>query len=311
MPIILHKSQLRLQEPPPAPGSREAKLANVVIRKPRKAGEQSSIGLGDARERYRIDAVIGEGGTGRVVKAFDTMLDMDVAIKILSPHLVKDPEALAALKAEVRITLMLIHKHILRIYNLEKSGENYLVIMEYLSGKSIAQLLDEMPTGFAPDFVIQVVQIVADALGYAHRHGVLHKDLTPGNIFLTDDGVVKVIDFGIATLAGAKSKEESDMIVGTPAYMSPEQIRGDELDARTDIYSLGVLTHKMLTGRVLTAPGVSYETYAYTQHPPISGLPFSITSVLEKATAFDPSERYSSIEEFALAVTEACGGGGE
>ncbi len=308
MPIVIHKSQFKPAEPPPPPpGSREAKLANLVIRKPQKGGAPAALGTGDARERYRIDAVIGEGGTGRVVKAFDRMLDMDVAIKILSPRLVKDPEALASLKAEVRITLRLIHKHILRIYNLEKSGENYMVIMEYLPGKTMAQLLCELPSGFALDFVVQIVQVVADALGYAHRHGVLHKDLTPGNIFLTEDGIVKVIDFGIATVAGTKPSAEGDTVVGTPSYMSPEQIRGDVLDARSDIYSFGVLTHQMLTGRVINAPGTSLSDMAFKPHPPISGLPFSITAVLEKATAFNPDERYPSIEEFALALTQAAG----
>ena len=287
------------EEPPPQ------KFAGVVIRKAAKGGPKA-IDVDDARGRYEIRAVIGEGGTGRVVRAFDKMLDMEVAIKILSPRLIRDKEALAALKAEVRITLGLIHKHILRIYNLEKSGDNYLVIMEYLKGKSVAQLLDEAPGGLPADFVVPLVEVASDALGYAHRHGVLHLDLTPGNVFVTDDGVVKIIDFGIAKVAGAQAAN-SEFIVGTPVYMSPEQLRGEALDARSDIYSMGVLTYQMLTGRLVSPPDTPLETLAFQPHPPLEGLAPAVAETLEAATAFSPDARPAAIGDFAAALADAVG----
>ena len=339
MPIVVHKSQIKAAkaEPPrqePPAGEPPKKFPAVVIRKPAKSGPNAgrqgppveeppkkfpavvirkpakggpnAIDVDDARGRYEIRAVIGEGGTGRVVRAFDKMLEMEVAIKILSPRLIRDKDALAALKAEVRITLGLIHKHILRIYNLEKSGDNYLVIMEYLKGKSVAQLLDEAPGGFPADFVVPLVEVASDALGYAHRHGILHLDLTPGNVFLTEDGIVKIIDFGIAKVAGAPSAD-SEFIVGTPVYMSPEQLRGEALDPRSDIYSLGALTYQMLTGRLVSPPDTPLESLAFQPHPPLEGLAPAVAQVLEEATAFSPDARPAAIEDFAAALAAAAG----
>ena len=289
------------------------KFANVVIRKAQKgsSGLESFVpgktfGIDDALTRYAIKSVIGEGGTGRVVLARDQMLDMDVAIKILSPRLVRDETALASLKAEVRITLGLIHKHILRVYNLERSGNNYLVVMEYLKGRSVAQLMDEVRGGMSPEFVVSAISLVADALDYAHRHHVLHLDLTPGNIFLTDDGLIKVIDFGIARFADAASASD-DFIVGTPVFMSPEQIRGDALEVTTDVYSLGVLTLQMLTGKLIASSETPLEKLATEPHPPVTGLPDPVAAVIEKATAFSPSDRYESTGAFAAALAAAYG----
>lgn len=278
------------------------RFSNVIINKPPKKGVK--IALEDAAARYEVEEVIGEGGSGRILRAFDKVLEMEVAIKILAPHLVRDDEALAALKAEVRINLALIHKHILRIYNLERSGKNYLIIMELLKGKTIFQHLRESPGGFADDFTIPLLEVAADAIGYAHRHGVLHLDLTPSNIFLTDDGIVKIIDFGIAKLMGARAA--SDYIVGTPAYMSPEQLRGEPLDARSDIYSLGVVAAQLFTGRVLTRPGESMEVLSSTPHPPVTGVSPAVAAVIEKATAFNREDRFSAIEDFAAALRESC-----
>ncbi len=308
--VVIRKPQKA--EPPPKPEAPK-KFANVVIRKAQKGASGleafvpgKSFGIDDALTRYAIKAVIGEGGTGRVVLARDQMLDMDVAIKILSPRLVRDETALASLKAEVRITLGLIHKHILRVYNLERSGSNYLVVMEYLKGRSMAQLMDDIRGGMAPDFVVSAILLVADALDYAHRHNVLHLDLTPGNIFLTDDGIVKVIDFGIARIAGVASVAD-DFIVGTPVFMSPEQIRGDPLDATTDVYSMGVLTFQMLTGRFITSPDLPLATLAAEPHPPVEGLPEPVAAVIEKATAFSPGDRFESTGDFAAALAVAYG----
>lgn len=272
---------------------RERRFAKIVLNRPLRRGEH--IAIDDATSRYEILELLGEGGSGRVFRAFDNVLGMDVAIKILAPRLVRDAEALKSLKAEVRINLGLIHKHILRIYNLEKSGQNYLIIMELLKGKTVFELLKNAPQGFEQNFAVQLVSVAADAMGHAHRHGVLHLDLTPSNIFLTDDGIVKIIDFGIAKLMGVGSRS-NDYLVGTPAYMSPEQLRGDALDGRSDIYTLGIVAGQLLTGRKPQSP----------PSPP-EGLPPAIASVLAKATAQEREERFGAIEDFAAALREACG----
>lgn len=310
MPIVVHKSQLKAAQPqaaPPPPKTPEEeatarRFSKVVMNKPLRRGEY--FGLDDPSSRYEITEILGEGGTGRVVRAIDKILEMEVAIKILAPRLVRDASSLADLKREVRITLSLVHPHILRIYNLEKSGFNYMIIMELLKGNPLSRLLSQAQGVFEPDFSIQVVQVAASALGYAHRHGVLHLDINPANIFLTDDGVVKVIDFGIAKLAGG-GPSKSDYVVGTPEYMSPEQARGDMLDARSDVYSLGVVAAQLLTGHTLHASGVAVATVATTPHPPVQGVTQEVAAVLECATAFNKEDRFADVEEFANALAAA------
>lgn len=232
------------------------------------------------------------------------LLDMDVAIKFLNPLLVRDATAVEALKAETRICLGLVHPNIIRIYNLDKRGPSYLLIMELLKGETLQAMLPRFPGGMPQAFVAQVVNVAASALSYAHRHGIIHKDITPGNIFITDDNMLKVIDFGIASVAGAR-EENGEFVFGTPEYMSPEQLRGDPLTAATDIYSLGVLSHALLTGRTLHPAGVSASEMAFAPHPPITDVPAPLCEVIGKATAFDPADRYSSIKEFGAAFLAA------
>lgn len=256
--------------------------------------------------RYRIDEIIGEGGTGRVCKAYDMLLDMVVAIKLLNPDLIRDEAAIDALKAETRICLSLQNENIVRIFNLERRGPNYILIMEYIKGDSLAKLLQQFPGGLPLDFVSQLVQVVTNALGYAHRRGVLHKDITPGNILLTDDGIVKVIDFGISDRIRCQPASTlDDYVIGTPAYMSPEQIRGESLDPRTDIYSLGVLVTQLLTGHTIEADPMDYQALAFHPHPPIEGLPDILAPILETATAFSPADRWQTMEEFGAVFARA------
>lgn len=264
--------------------------------------QPSSVGVSD-RGRYRIDSIIGEGGSGRVCKAYDTLLDMPVAIKFLNPDLVCDEKAIEALKTETRVCLQLQHKHIVRIFNLERHGSGYMLIMEYIEGDSLFQLMQGYPNGMPPDFVAQVVAVTTGAFAYAHRHGILHKDITPGNILLTSDGLLKIIDFGIAGKAAIEQDEK--FIAGTPVYMSPEHIRGEILDARSDIYALGVLVTQMLTGRTVNAPDATMQDMAYQPHPPIEGLPEPIAQILESATAFSPADRWGSMAEFGEAFAGA------
>ena len=254
--------------------------------------------------RYRIDEIIGEGGSGRVCRAYDLLLDMEVAIKFLNPDLIRDEESINALKTETRICLQLAHKHIVRIYNLEKRGANFMIIMEYLKGSTLFPLISQYPQGLPLDFVAQIVAVVTDALGYAHRHGVIHKDVTPGNIFLTDDDVLKVIDFGISANVGAQ-RLDTDTVIGTPIYMSPEQLRGEILDYRTDIYSLGVLVHQLLTGRTVNDPAATIQDMAYRPRPAITDLPQPLADVLATATAFSPADRWESMERFGAAFAAA------
>ena len=255
--------------------------------------------------RYRLDELVGEGGVGRVYRAHDRLLEMEVAIKLLNHEFSRDETAIDLLKKEARISLQLLHRHIVRLYNLERRQNLLLIIMEYVPGVSLNTYMSRMPRGGQPDLVLQIVSVMVDALGYAHRKGVLHKDITPGNVLISDDGVLKLIDFGIADRMN-RQRVIPDYVIGTPVYMSPEQLRGDALDARTDVYSLGVLTHQLLTGRLPSVPEASVEALAFQPHPPLEGFPERVRGILEWALAFDPSGRCPSVHNFFAGFREAC-----
>ncbi|MDD5707190.1 MAG: serine/threonine-protein kinase, partial [Kiritimatiellae bacterium] len=265
---------------------------------------QKAVPLQLEDERYRLDEQLGEGGTGRVYRAFDQLLDMEVAVKLLNPELARDENAIQSLKAETRICLQLLHKHIVRLYNLERREDLFLIIMEFVRGCTLHQLIKQNET-LPPLMVLQIVTVITDALHYAHKHGVLHKDLTPGNVLISDDGLLKVIDFGIADMIN-RQRDDHDYVVGTPAYMSPEQLRGEALDVRTDVYSLGVLTYQILTGRLPSSPEATIEDLAFRPHPPLAGLPYPVLQVLELATALEPDRRWPSISRFGTAFAAAC-----
>lgn len=253
-------------------------------------------------DRYKLEQVLGEGGKGTVYKAKDLLLGTPVAIKILAPKFTRSKPEISTLKKEARIAMRLSHRHIVRLHNLQKVGERYFLVMEYVEGRSFRQILKV--NGSLPlDCVVQITQACAAALSYAHEQGVVHKDLKPDNLLITEDGVLKIIDFGIACLTHAQ--RDSDFIVGTPPYMSPEQIRGESLDARTDIYSFGIIVYELLTGKPPLPMDVSPEN-ALAMHPvELSGLAGDITLVLEKAVAANREDRWKSVADFVTALFNA------
>ncbi len=303
--------QLLSQAPPPArdvpakpAGGRPLVAARRRLRRRRIQGGARNYELPAGETRYRLDELLGEGGTGRVYRAFDLLLEMEVAVKLLNVEMAGDETAIQSIKDEARICLKLQHKHIVRLFNLEKRRDLYLIIMEYVRGCTLYQLMSQSET-LPPLMVLQIVTVLVDALSYAHKHGILHKDLTPGNILISNDGLLKVIDFGIADVINRQQRND-DYVVGTPSYMSPEQLRGETLDVRSDVYSLGVLTYQCLTGRLPSPQETSIEDLAQCEHPPLAGLPYPVLQVLELATAFDPTRRWPSVFRFGTAFAAAC-----
>ena len=252
--------------------------------------------------RYKLEQVLGEGGMGTVYKAHDILLNMPVAIKVLGSSFTKDKLAESILKEEARIAMQLSHRHIVRLHNLQKTGENYYLVMEYVEGRTFWEILmryGKLPIGT----VRQVVQVCSDALSYAHRHQVLHRDLKPANLLLSKDGVLKVIDFGVACLLDSQREEER--VVGTPVYMSPEHIRGQTLDARTDVYSLGIIVHELLLGQTPFPRDSSLEEVLKLIPAKLTGLPDEILRVIDKAIAPDRDNRWPSVQAFATALMDA------
>ncbi len=272
-------------------------LRKLVAPRSRAEGLQSL-----ASKRYKLLEVLGEGGMGTVYKADDLLLGMPVAVKVLGSRFTRDQHAVSTLKEEARIAMQLSHRHIVRIHNLQKASGHYFLVMEFVKGRTFRDILQRY--GCLPlDTVLQVVRVCADALAYAHRHRVLHRDLKPTNLMLSEDGVLKIIDFGVSCLMGAPSDGEE--IIGTPVFMSPEHIRGETVDHRTDIYSLGIIAYQLLTGRNPYPPDANYRDILAMGPPKMTDLPDGIRQVLEKAAAPNRNDRWSSVEAFATALSNA------
>ncbi|MBU4201407.1 MAG: protein kinase [Verrucomicrobia bacterium] len=255
--------------------------------------------------RYTIVRLIQEGGSGIVYQAHDTLLDMPVAIKVLSPQFIRDGGSIAALRNEARIAMQLTHKHIVRLHNLQEYDGGFYMVMEYISGCTFRDILKAQ--GNLPlTTVMQVAGICTDAIGYAHRRNVLHRDIKPDNLMLTRDGVLKVIDFGLACLS---HPARTNMLhSGTPMYVSPEEIRGETLDQRSDIFSLAVTLHELLTGYMPTANGARANDLAPYCPVVSSEIPEPIRPILEKALAPDPNQRWNTVNELDDALIKAVAG---
>jgi serine/threonine-protein kinase len=264
-------------------------------------------------KNYRVIKKIGQGGMGVVYLAEDLNLGRMVALKFLAPYLVRDPEILKRFRAEARSQARLAHPHITMVYAFEEMRDQAFLVMEYVAGEALEDVIKErgrIPTEEAADIMGKVLA----AMHYAHGKGVVHRDIKPANIGFTEEGVVKLMDFGIAlNLEESKRLTRTGHILGTPHYMAPEQILGKPLDARTDIYALGITLYEMLAGRVPFEGDSDYTvSVAQINDPPPSLLSLGhddITPVLEKvvfkALAKDPQKRYRNAEEFRQALIAA------
>jgi serine/threonine-protein kinase len=178
--------------------------------------------------------------------------------------------------------------------------------MEYIQGQTLHDALRGVQV-LSRDSVRNVAKAVGSALSFAHAHGILHNDLTPGNIMIGADGVLKLIDFGIASAIN-KTREKSRYVFGTPSYMSPEQLRCDPvLDTTTDVFSLGVLLHQMMTGLLPQAEEATHEDLALRSRPPVTLTPPAVAAVLDRALAFNPADRYRSVADLLSAFDTALG----
>ncbi|HUP27944.1 MAG TPA: protein kinase [Chloroflexia bacterium] len=270
--------------------------------------------IGRQLGKYRIETLIGRGGMATVYRAHDTVLNRSVALKILEPSLSVDPKAVERFKREAVTAANLEHPAIVRVYDVQQEGNLHYIAMRYVHGTTLREILKD--NGALPiDAVINIIRPVAEALHYAHRHGVIHRDVKPGNILVEPDGSVLLTDFGIARAADASQSAltNTGLVMGTADYLAPEQISGRPAEARSDIYSLGVVLYEMLTG-VTPFAGETTASILYRQvhdNPlPLRSvnprLPAELQPVVDRALAknpalrpADPLELASNLEEVA------------
>ncbi|MBC7253827.1 MAG: serine/threonine protein kinase [Actinobacteria bacterium] len=264
-------------------------------------------------KRYRILREIGRGAMGRVYLAQDSLLERDVALKELKvPDYFKEQEKAEVrerFRLEAKAAAKLSHPHILTVHDIILDEDRQYIVMEYLEGKTMREVLAERR--LSPGEVMSIAPMVCEALGYAHRQGIIHRDVKPDNIFVLQNGNIKLADFGIAKMIRMSDRTHTDVILGTPNYIAPEVIQGRPYDHRVDIFALGVTMYEMLSGR---RPFDAENDFAIlykvvTEEPvPLSevvdGVPPSLVRVVHKALRKDPSLRYRDMEEFRADLME-------
>jgi eukaryotic-like serine/threonine-protein kinase len=267
--------------------------------------------IGRTLAHYRIEEKLGQGGMGIVYKAMDTHLDRHVAVKVLPQDMVADPERVRRFVQEAKAASALNHPNIITIYDIDESDGIHFIAMEYVEGVTLQKMVHngQLRLNESLEYGTQI----ADALSKAHSAGIVHRDLKPSNIMITNENRVKVLDFGLAKLQWKEDSAESFTtltgkgdILGTLPYMSPEQVRGLELDSRTDIFSLGVVLYQMLTGELpFRGPHAAavLDSLLNTPTPSLRfhypDAPDTLERTVLRATAKKPEDRYQSMQELA------------
>ena len=253
--------------------------------------------------RYRVLKLLGVGGMGAVYRVHDNDLDRDVALKLIRSEIAEDAAALERFKREIQLSSRITHKNVLRVFDLGESDGIRFLTMQYVEGEDLSTILKR--EGKLPkERLIRIFRQIADGLRAAHEQGVVHRDLKPQNIMVSEGDRVYVTDFGLAKSAEQSGMTQTGALLGTPFYMSPEQVKGEPTDARSDIYALGIILYQMSTGTLPFRGNTPYEVMAQRlQREPQSAaelnpeLPAYLRKVIERCMARDPSLRYQTVDE--------------
>jgi hypothetical protein len=263
--------------------------------------------------RYRLESRLGYGGMSTVHLAFDRRLERRVAVKLLAGHLAEDPTFVSRFQREAQAAARLVHPNIVQVFDsgLDERTDQHFIVMEYIEGRSCAEILrDEGWVEVAQ--AASIIEQACEGLHYAHRHGVVHRDVKPGNLLRSREGEVKLADFGIAKATEQSSITQVGSVLGTAAYLAPEQARGEEAGPPADLYALGVVAYQLLSGR-LPYEAASLTELALKQQqeePPtldtlVAAVSPELADTVAIALALDPRERYSTAREMGRAVADA------
>ncbi len=266
--------------------------------------------IGKIVGNYKILKDLGEGGVGMVYKGVDTMLDREVAIKVMRPELASQTSVVERFRSEAITLAKLNHPNIATLFSLFRDGDELYMVLEFVEGETLEDMLRRRGS-LSPEEALPIFCQALDGINYAHELGIVHRDIKPSNMMLAKDGKLKVLDFGIARLLGSARMTRVGNIIGTLEYMSPEQVRGEETDARSDIYGLGIMLYEVLTGRL---PFESENEFAlmkaHTEEMPAAprqlnpDISEELEAAIMRAVAKDPAERYQNGGEFLEAIFE-------
>lgn len=268
--------------------------------------------IGKQIGKYQIQELLGRGGMGHIYKATHPTLERDVAIKVIQIDQTSDPTLMDRFRREAQVVAALRHPGIIQVYDFDIEGDILYMVMEFVQGESLAQRLAgthaqgrKMPL----EESLRIFKLIADAVAYAHRHGVIHRDLKPGNVLLRTDGQPILTDFGISKVLSGQRLTVTGHVLGTPHYMSPEQAAGGEIGPYTDVYALGVMLYEMATGTLPFKGDTSMTiVFKHVNEPPPRPralnphLPESVEQFILKAMAKDPTERFASAQELLEAA---------
>jgi eukaryotic-like serine/threonine-protein kinase len=267
--------------------------------------------LGKTIGKYRVVEKIGRGGMGTVYKAIDETLDREVAVKVLNPDL-GESALVRRFRAEAMTLARLNHPGIATIFELFRNDDDLLMVMEFVRGETFDRMVERLGP-LAPEHAASLGAQVLDALGHAHRLGIVHRDLKPANLMVGEYGAVKIMDFGIARVVGTEHLTSDGLMMGTPAYMAPEQVLATDVDGRADLYSVGVVMYRLLSGSLpFSADTAIAMAHKQVKDPPTplkqfrSELPPWCEDVLWRALAKSPADRFQTAEEFRDALL-GCG----
>ena len=269
-----------------------------------------SLQTGDTIGDYQVLGVLGQGGMGAVYRVRNLLSDREEAMKVVLPEIADSPESADRFLREIKVQASLQHPHIAALRTAVRVDGRILMIMELIDGVSLAATLrsGRMPLAAA----LRIADDVLGALAYAHAQGVIHRDIKPANILVDSRGAAKLTDFGVARALNEKSLTITGLVIGSLHYMSPEQIRSQAVDFRSDLYSLGVTLYEMLTGRKPIEGNSEYEImHAHVEQIPaapadlVPGLPGDVSRVVQKAIAKAPGERFQTATAFQSAIRDA------